>query len=595
MPRQTRPVYQFGPFRLMADDRVLLRGQDRVHLTEKVFNILLLLVQSSGHLVTKEQLMASVWGDSIVEENNLTVSVSTLRKALGQGQDGGEQYIETVSKRGYRFVGLVREIRDETEDPDKEHEVEAYSRPKTSPLSMATPTLAVLPLLNANSDPNLDYLSEGIAESIINSLSQLHQLKVLARNTVFRYRGQKVDAQEVGRELNVGAVLLGSFTEQASRLIVSVELIDVHDGSQIWGEKYNQNISDILTVQEKIVKKITETLRLKLTGEERESMIKQYPDNFDAYQLYLKGRYFVNKRTEYGIRKAIQYLEQAIDIDPNYGLVYTALASAYNLLGGYGVISPTEIIPKVKGAAWRALEIDDGLAEAHVSLGHVKSFHEWDWDGGEAEFKRAIKLNPTYAPAHHWYGLWFRVRNRFDESLAELSLAQRLDPVSLIISAAIAQNFICQRQYDRAIAQFQHILELDPDFYIAHGGLGIAYTEQGLHEKGVAELRTTLSIINSGEAMALLGYALGVSGRRDEARETLEELEKSADKGYVDPSFIAIVLIGLNEKDEAFEHLEKAYEHKSEWLSMLNVFPVFDKLRSDARFTSLLRKTGHLE
>jgi TolB-like protein len=456
-------------------------------------------------------------------------------------------------------------------------------------------SLAVLPLYNISNDPSLEYLSDGITESVINSLSRLSQLKVLARNTIFRYKGQKVDAQKIGSDLNVGTVLLGNINQLDNTLIVSTELIDVADGSQIWGEQYNQNGSDIFTVQEKIVKRITEALRLRLTGEERESLIKQYTDNPDAYQLYLKGRYFANKRTEEDIRKAIEYLKQAIEIDPGYALAYAALASCYNLFGAYGVFPPNEVIPKIKVAAEKALEIDDSLAEAHVSLGHVKSFHEWDWLGGETEFKLAIKLNPAYATAHHWYALWLRIRKKFDKSFAELQLAQRLDPLSLIISTAIAQNFSYLRQFDQAITQFRHVLELDPNFYIARSLLGLAYLGKGLFDEAITELEKALTIIDNKEALALLGYAFAVSGRRDEARHILIELQEVADKGYVDPSFMAIIHAALNEKDRAFEYLEKAYENRSEWLAVLNMFSPFDSLRTDPRFISLMRRIGHVD
>jgi adenylate cyclase len=591
MNKSETQIYEFGPFRLDANDRILLRGGKTVRLTEKVFNILLLLVQRSGHLVTKEELMEQVWPGNIVEENNLTVNMSALRKALRE-REQGEHYIETVPKRGYRFVAAVREIDNEV-DLTQEKESEAFTTTKLGAPGMTT-TLAVLPLLNVSDNPNLEYLSDGMTESIINSLSRLSQLKVLARNTIFRYKGQKVKAQKIGRELCVEAVLVGSINQIENTLIVSTELIDVADGSQVWGEQYNQNVSDIFAVQKNIVKRITETLRLKLSGEEREAIIKQYTDDFEAYQFYLKGRYFINKRTEEGIGKAIGYLEKAINIDPDYALAYAALASCYNLLAGYGVYPPNEIRPKIKAAAEKALDLDYSLAEAHLSLGHMKSFYEWDWAGGEAEFRLAIKLNPASAPAHHWYALWLRSKKRFNESFAELKLAQELDPVSLIISAAIAQNFSYMRQFDLAISQCLHILELDPDFYIARACLGMAYSEKGLFDEAIAELQRTLTDTNNKEAAALLGHIFAIAGRRDEARKILEELKEASLQGYVDPAFIAYILIGLDEKDEAFEYLEKAYHDRSGWLSVLHMFPAADKLQFDSRFTSLMQRIGHM-
>jgi DNA-binding winged helix-turn-helix (wHTH) protein len=330
MNRNERNVYEFGLFRLDANDHILLRSDREVHLTEKVFNILLLLVQRSGHLVTKEELMERVWPDSIVEENNLTVSISLLRKALGEKQEGC-RYIETVPKRGYRFVAAVREMGDAYDGRPGEDNG-AHGRDISGVSSSAIITLAVLPLLNASGDSNLEYLSDGITESLIDSVSQAPQIRVLARNTVFRYKGSKLSAQEMGKALNVEAVLTGSVTQMETKLIVKAGLVDVKNGSQLWGEQFNRQVSDVLTLQATIVKRITETLWLKLTGQERKSSVKQHTGNCDAYLLYLKGIYLLNRRTEKDLKRAIQYLEQAISIDPGYARAYSALASCYNLL-----------------------------------------------------------------------------------------------------------------------------------------------------------------------------------------------------------------------------------------------------------------------
>jgi TolB-like protein/DNA-binding winged helix-turn-helix (wHTH) protein len=330
MNRNELNVYEFGLFRLDANDHILLRSNHEVHLTEKVFSLLLLLVQRSGHLVTKEELMEQVWPDSIVEENNLTVSMSLLRKALGEKQEGC-RYIETVPKRGYRFVAAVREMKEEN-DSRPGGDNKAYGRDLSGVSGSAMTTLAVLPLLNLSGDSNLEYLSDGMTESLIDSVSQSSQIKVLARNTVFRYKGSKLSVHEMGKALNAEAALTGSVTQMENRLIVKVELVDVQNSSQLWGEQFKRQVSDILALQATIVKRITETLWLKLTGRERKSSVKQHTRNFDAYLLYLKGIYFLNRRTKEDVKRAIQYLEQAISIDPDYAMAYRALASCYNLL-----------------------------------------------------------------------------------------------------------------------------------------------------------------------------------------------------------------------------------------------------------------------
>jgi TolB-like protein/Flp pilus assembly protein TadD len=582
--------YEFGPFRLNPPERLLLCGTTPVALTPKVFDTLVILVRNSGHVVNKDDLMKEIWPHTNVEEANLTQNVFTLRKALAQHHKGSS-YIETVPKRGYRFSAKVREVADkggyQAVEPDNSR---SGVEPNADDGSSAIQSLAVLPLANAGADPNAEYLSDGITESIINSLSQLPHLRVMARSAVFRYKGREVDPQEVGREMGVRAVLTGRVLQLRNRLIIRIELIDVAEGRQIWGEQYDREPLDIIAVQEEISQEISGKLRLKLTGQQKKLLLKRYTENTEAYHAYLKGRYYWNKRTEEGFRRGIECFQRAIEKDTNYALAYAGLADCYNLLNSYGILPPGESAPVIKAAIRQALKIDDVLAEAHASLGHVKMMHDWDWPGAESEFKRALELNPNYATAHHWYALYLRAMGRFDESLLELKQAQKLDPLSLIINAVVGAHFYYARQYDRAIEQCRETLELDPNFHVAYGIIGEAYTQQGMYKEAIAELQKAISLSFGPEGLAMLGYAYAVAGQRSQARKVLNRLKDLSDQRYIEPASIAIIYVGLAQREQAFEWLERAYEDRNELLMMLKVDPRLDTLRSDTRFTELLRR-----
>lgn len=585
-------VYEFGPFRLNPQERLLLRGRSAVPLTPKVFDTLVVLVRNSGHVVSKDELMKEIWPSTNVEEANLTQNVSMLRKVLDQHHQGSS-YIETVPKRGYRFIAKVKTISEEGgqiagQQDDSRPVAEQMERSRAQSIH----SLAVLPFANTSADPNAEYLSDGITESLINNLSQLPELRVIARSTVFRYKDREIDPQDVGRALSVRAVLTGRVLYLGNKLIIRAELIDVAGGSHIWGEQYDREPLDIIAVQEEISREISEKLRLRLTGQQKKLLIKRHTENTEAYHAYLKGRYYWNKRTEEGFRKGIEYFRQAIKEDPNYALAYAGLADCYSLLNSYGALPPRESVPIIKAVTEQALQIDDMLAEAHASLGHVKMMHDWDWPGAEREFRRAIKLNPNYATAHHWYALYLRAKCQFDESLEQIRQAQRLDPLSLIINTVVGTHFYYSRQFDKAIEQCRETLELDPDFHIAYAVIGEAYTQKGMYEEAIAELQRAISLSPGPEGLALLGYTHAVAGHRSEARKVINRLKNLSNRRYIEPASMAIIYIGLMKREQAFEWLEKAYEHRNELLVMLKVDPRLDALRSDARFTELLRRVG---
>jgi serine/threonine protein kinase/TolB-like protein/Tfp pilus assembly protein PilF len=457
----------------------------------------------------------------------------------------------------------------------------------------AIDSVAVMPFVNMSADPNTEYLSDGISESIINHLSLLPNLKVMSSNSVFHYKGRDVDALVVGRELSVRAVLLGRIMQRGDELVISVELVDARNNRHLWGERYERKLTDVLLVQREITQKITAKLRLPLTDEEQKRVNKQYTENTDAYQLYLKGRYYWNKRGPEGIKQAIEYFQQAIERDPSYALAYAGLADCY-VVPARG-LPPRERMPQAKAAARKALEIDDTLAEAHTTLARVLTVYDWDWSGAKKEFQRAIELNPRYPVAHQWYGGYLWAMGRLDESIAENKQAQELDPLSPSSTFGLAQAFYYARKYDQAIEQFQNALKLDPSFPPVLLFLPVAYEEKGMQEEALTGFQKAITLtkgaVRSG-SMAGLGHVYAVSGRKGEARTVLNELKQLAQQEYVPADNIARIYAGLGEKDQAFVWLEKAYDEHSYTIASLKVEPGWDSLRSDPRFADLLRRMG---
>ena len=469
-----------------------------------------------------------------------------------------------------------------------------YSRPKIN-------SVAILPFVNDSGDPNAEYLSDGITESIINSLSRLPGLKVMSRNAVFRFKGKNPDPQEVGKNLRVGAVLMGRLVKLNNRLIIKTELIDVADGSQLWGAEYNNSVSDILSVQDEISRSISSKLQLRLTGADEEKLAKRYTTDAEAYELYLKGRYFWNKRGEAGLRNGIKYFQEAEQKDPNYALAYSGLADSYALLCDIGVVAPSTQMPQAKAAAQKALDIDPTLAEGHTSRGFIKLAYDWDWLGAEADLKRGLELNPKYPTAHQWYASYLVQMGKFDRAKEEIEQAQQLDPLSPIISSNAGLYSYFEHRYDDAIVQYQKTLEIDPTFWVAHHYLGLAYAKKGLSEQAIDELRNSLhspgpgplkegAVEDEPEIAASLGYAYGLAGKRAEAEAILNRLRALAQQRYVSGLYFAIVYTGLGDKNRAIEYLNKAFVDRHPGLVLIRVDPIFDNLRSDKRFQELIAR-----
>jgi TolB-like protein/Tfp pilus assembly protein PilF len=453
-------------------------------------------------------------------------------------------------------------------------------------------SVAVLPFTNASGDPNAEYLSDGITESLINSLSQLPHLKVMSRDASFRYKGKETDAQTVGRDLGVRAVFEGRVTQRGDSLTIGAELIDARDNSHIWGQQYSRKPSDIFGLQDEIVRAMTTALRLRLTGEDEKRLARSYTPNPEAYQDYLRGRYFWQK-TGLGLNKGAEYFQQAIAKDPGYALAYDGLADSYILLAVFGFSSPKEAYPKAKEAALRSLELDGKLSEAHTSLARIKAEYDWDWSGAEREFQRAMELNPSYATAYQWYGSALSTMGRPEEAIANYKRALELDPLSPTINGALGQAYCYTRQYDQAIEQLQKTLELDPNISFPRVALAYAYLQKSMNKEAIEELEKH-NVISQGRvwAVAELGYAYGVVGRRPEAQRMLDKVTQVSKQKFVAADAMAQIYTGLGEKSKAFEWLEEGYERRSLGLGGvgLKVDPVWDPLRSDPRFADLLHR-----
>ncbi|MEP6706716.1 MAG: protein kinase [Pyrinomonadaceae bacterium] len=470
----------------------------------------------------------------------------------------------------------------------------AYSRYFAGRSEASIRSIAVLPFTNTSNNPDAEYLSDGISESLINSLSQLPGVKVIAKSSSFRYKGKEVDAQEVARALGVEAVLTGRVVQRGDALAISIELVDARDNTHLWGEQYNRKLSDLLFVQQEISREVAEKLRLRLTGEEQQRVTRRYTENTEAYELYLKGRYFASKPTEADFKKSIEYFQQAVEKDPNYALAYVGLGRSYLSLGGVlGFVSPSAVAQQGKAAVMKALGIDETLDDAHATFANFKLYYDWDWNGAETEFKRTIELNPNNAAAHSGYGTYLEALGRFDEAVAERERSRQLDPVSAIATADVGYPLYYARRYDQALSHYRKGLELDPNLSWGHLWIGQTLVQQGRYTEAIAEINKAIALSGGNvRDIATLGHAYAVSGRKSEALKVLDELQGRAKQKYVSPYFIALIYTGLGEKDQAFGWLQKAYEERHPYLILINVEPVFDSLRSDPRFSDLVRSIG---
>jgi DNA-binding winged helix-turn-helix (wHTH) protein/Flp pilus assembly protein TadD len=564
--KQTKHIYEFGPFRAIPSERILVRSGERVALTAKAFDVLIAMIRNRGHLVEKSALMTAVWTNSFVEEGNLAVTISMLRKALGE-DTGEHKYIQTVPGHGYRFVANVREI--------------AEIR-----------SLAVLPFKNANpSQESGEFLGAGLADSIITRLVSAGQIVVRSTSAVLRYAEKNVAPAAVGREQKVDAVITGRIDHSSNRIRVAVEMIWTKDASLMWAKTFEEDPQRIYALGEEIAEMIMQLTSTAAFKPEQKHPVPVATRNAAAYRLYLQGRYFWNKRTQKGLLRSIEFFRQATKEDPGLSIAYVGLADSYVLLGSYGVESPQRICQSAKDAASKALELDDSLAEAHASLGMISFYYEWDWTKAETEFQKAIALNPNYAITYEWYAITLAALGKHKEAVEQIRQAQALDPLSLIINTAVGRIYYFGRQYDSAIRAFQEVFDLDPQFARAHKHLGMVHAARGSFDEAIREFEEARRLSSFDPYLdGVIGYSYASSGNKSKARKVLESLTRSGEPNTYVPAFsIALIHIGLDDLDRAFEYLRKSWQDRSAHMVFAKTDPLLDRVRGDARFGELLR------
>ena len=563
-------IYEFGPFRLESAERRLLRQGELIVLTPKVFDLLLALVERSGHLVSKDELLRSVWPDSFVEEANLSVNISALRRAMGDGR-GCEKYIETIPRIGYRFVAPVREIAVAADEP-------------------VIQSIAVLPLLNLSDDPAQDYFVDGMTEELITELAKISRLRVISRTSAMHFKGTREPLPEIARELRVDAVVEGAVARAGNQVRISVQLIDARTDLHLWAQSYEGDLSDVFRLQERVALAIADGIRVKLTPQQKAGLGQVRSLNPEAHELYFRGRFHWNKRSEEGLKKSIHYFQQAVEKDPTYAPAYSGLADSYNMLGLWGDLPQLESAPKAKAAARTALEIDERLAEAHASIGWTMFAFDWNWSAAERELLRSIELNPSYATAHRWSANCLTQQGRHEEARAAIQRGLDVDPVSLITNSVLAFTSYMTRLYDKAIEEEWRTLELDDQFAPAHWVLGMALEQKGQLREAISEFEKATALDVHPIYLAALGHAYGVTGQREQALAILHNLARVSKEKNVAWHEVAIVYMGMGEKEKALATLDTACKKHDSQLNWLKAEPRLDALRSDPRFADLLRR-----
>ena len=631
-----RLTYSFGPFHLEPGEHRLLRDGRDLRLPPKVFETLILLVERHGLLVEKDDLMKALWPGMFVEEVTLAQNISLLRKALGDapGQDQ-KQYIETVSKRGYRFIASVREVNQpaaqsagntgETMSANSAREVESESvvsdltkrwwqsrrvwivsaglmlslagigvlKRFTAPRS-AVPihSLAVLPLENFSGDPNQEYFADGMTDELITDLAQIHSLRVISRTSVMQFKHTKKTLPEIARELNVDAIVEGSVSRLGPNVHITAQLLDARQDRHLWAASYQRDMADVLGLQAQVTKAIADQVKANLTPGEDAHLTRPRSRNPEAYDALLKGRFLRNRRNAATTEKAIGYFHQAVAIDPNNAEAWAALADSYSSLGAdIGAADPAAMRPLARAATVKALEIDPDLSEAHVTSGWLKLWYDWDWAGAEREFKRAIELNPNNSTAHTRYAHYLQLRKRFDEALEENRRAIDLAPLDILSSIHLAWLYSDQRQADKTIQQSKRVLEMDPAFTGAYGILASGYELKGQWSEAIAAYEHVKEF-NKGWYLAGVAYAWAASGNRHQAEAAIMELTEFSKHNYVSPISFAEYYAALADRDKAFRWLDRAYRERATEMIGLDVNHRFDNLRSDPRFQDLERRVG---
>ena len=643
LPGPTSPI-RFGAFELDSTTGELRKAGMALRLHPQPFQVLLLLTQHPGEIVTREQIRERLWGpNTFVDfERGINFCINQVRSTLGDNPEK-PRYVETLSRRGYRFIAPVSVGAAPTAPPSLQRISEPLVDPclpgaaasgvravtQHPPIAAASTrnrkyflaalgllvlvvaavgwqwrnqhrpspirSIAVLPLENLSGDPAEDYFADGMTEQLITNLGQIRSLRVISRTSANQYKGTKKPLPDIARELGVEVLVEGTVTRSGNRVRITTNLVQARPERHLWAASYDRELSDILKLQSEVTQAIANQITAELTPAEHIRLAKRPTTSVEAQELYLRGRYFWNRRTEEGLERSLDYFQQAVEKDPDYALAYAGMADSYTILaaGEYAVLSPRDAVPKAKAAAFKALQLDGALAEAHASLGFLKHSFDWDWQGAEREYKQAIVLNPSYATAHHWYAIFLVEMGRFPEATAEIEKSENLDPLSLIISSDFGWILFNERQYDSAIRQVRKTLDLDPNFASGHWTLGLAYGGKGMSSEAVAELQKAVNLSGGlPVCLAALGRAYALAGKREQAVEIVNALRDQSKRRYVLPDGMASIYAALGENDQALAQLEKAYADRTDAIPLLKVDPRLDPLRADPRFTALLRRVG---
>jgi len=636
-----RHVYKFGEYRLDTAERLLLRAGEPVPLAPKAFDMLVVLVKHSGHLLSKDQLMQEVWPDTFVEEVNLSVNISALRKALRQSEGSGT-FIDTVARRGYRFTAPVTELDGDGAELVVHNRIRARIvssevERTAAPVIVATPSLlrtslgarrlvpvvalvavlmlllglayryysrhrnavaatppavnsvAVLPFKSLSQTNDSQYLELGLADELINKLSGLKRVVIRPTSAVRRYAATEQDPIGAGRELKVDAVLEGSIQESGDRIRITARLINIPDGRSLWSGTFDENVKDMFTVEDSISTRVAEAVAPQLSGPERALINKHDSSNPQAHQLYLRGRYFWNKRSAEGIRKAIENFQQATALDPNYSLAYSGLADCYMSLYDFQFLPPGEAVPKAMSAAQKALQIDNTLADAHASVARLTWLYDHDRQNAAREFNEAIALNPNYATARQWHSRFLADLEQYDEAIAEMKRAEQLDPLSVAISSNLGLVLYYSRQYDQATTQLQQTIEMDPDFELSHWLLGNTFERRKMYPEAISEYERALIIEGAAPPAAKLTAAFKASGFDRAIRVLCDTFKQEQGTDWGLSYSIARYSAVIGDDKQALERLEKARAEHHPWLTQLRIDPQFDALKSDPKFVALLQ------
>ncbi len=637
-PLRHTSVVRFGTYEVSLQSGEVRKAGVKIRVQQQPMKLLEILLERPGEVVTREELRSRVWADESFGDFDqaVNIAIAKLRSALGDSAEN-PRYIETLPKRGYRFIADVSVV--DADARTKRPETAAGDLPGTesghqlqgagltvTPKRRLWPTrlvivalvfvlilpilavwlfrsrrhaptgirsLAVLPLANFSGDASQDYFADGMTDELITDLAQISALRVISRTSVMVYKGARKSLPEIARELNVDAVVEGSVQRSGDQVHITAQLIEASADKHLWAESYEGNMRNTLALQKKVASAIAEQIRIELTPLEQAVLKKANVVNPEAYESYLKGRYFWNKRTAGGLKVALAYFNQAIEEDPKYAQAYSGLADTYALLGDweYGVLAPSEAYPKAKAAAIQALDLDNTLSEAHTSLAFSLDLFDWNWEAAEKEFRRAIELNPGYATAHHWYGWHLSEMGRNSEAIAEMRKAENLDPLSLIINADLAELLLIAHFSDESIQRSRKTIEMDPNFALAHNQLAQAYLEKHMLRDAITELQKAIQLSGgSPTCTANLARAYAASNRKPEAIGLLNDLKKRSALGDPHSSEIAMIYAALGNKDQAMTWLEKGYEERFNPSILLR--PGFDPLRSDSRFQDLVRRIG---